>query len=143
MMNDAKVNALEREVMDFFLAGDQPQLRDLRSQLSACSVSDRDYTGVGFFTKFRVPHHLSINLGADVVLSDVGASIDGLSHGAAFVLFIKNGVLDVLEAASTEGEWPAQITSYRLHYVPGPQRDIIALNRVLSPVRDRTTNLRE
>jgi hypothetical protein len=51
-----KLNELEAAAMNLLLAGDIPLLQILRTQLEASTVTNREYTGVGFFTHFQVPH---------------------------------------------------------------------------------------
>jgi hypothetical protein len=40
-----------------------------------------------------------------MALGDVTATIEGLEHGAGFVLFVQDGVLDVLEGFSYDEPW--------------------------------------
>ena len=41
--------------MGMLLAGEHPALAVLRDQLAAAEVIEREFSGVGFFTHFRVP----------------------------------------------------------------------------------------
>jgi hypothetical protein len=116
------MNELERQVMEFLLRGDHPILEALRLQLAASSVASREMTGVGFFTNFEVPSSVArIRNSARMVISDVHAEIDGLSHGAGFLLFVTNGCLDFLEAFIYEDKWPVDARLKRLYYLR-PQR---------------------
>jgi hypothetical protein len=49
---------LERAVFDTILDRSVPGLDALRQQLAAARVVERDYTGVGFYTKIDVPRSL-------------------------------------------------------------------------------------
>ncbi len=48
------IDPIEHRVMQMLLAGEHPTLETLRQQFDRSSVSERDDTGVGFFTSFRV-----------------------------------------------------------------------------------------
>lgn len=48
------LNELEKQVLDKFVCGDDPNLDILRKQIAAATVTNREFTGVGFFTKFHV-----------------------------------------------------------------------------------------
>jgi predicted transcriptional regulator len=47
----------------------------------------------------------------------VYAEVSGLNHGAGFLLFVKDGTLDVLECFIHEDSWPADAALHRLYYV--------------------------
>ncbi|MEH6661566.1 MAG: hypothetical protein V7679_07965 [Parasphingorhabdus sp.] len=75
-----------------------PQYEDgLVAQLAGASVTERENTGGGFFTK------ISVATGAPPVTSprtlsrEIHADVKGLAHGLGFVLFMKDGYLDLLE----------------------------------------------
>jgi hypothetical protein len=119
------LNAIESAVLGKLLEGDLPELERLRAQAARLHVTKRELTGVGFYTAFGHP--------ADVVplkaprrmrFGDVLADIDGLAHGAGFVLFVDDGVMTMLEGYSTANEaWPDPIGSFSLRYWP-PERDL-------------------
>jgi len=107
---------LERAVLDMLLAGELPAAETLRAQVRVGRVVERRITGVGFFTTFAVPPdaprvHGSFQLG------DVLARIEGLSHGAGFVLWVKNGALDMLEGYTFDESWPHEILEFILEYI--------------------------
>ena len=91
------LNALERAVLEKLLTGSHPSLAVLRSQLEKTSVGERKMTGVGFFTSLMVAPDTprAPVRQKSVRLIDVDAEIEGLSHGASFVLYIENGVLAI------------------------------------------------
>jgi hypothetical protein len=49
------MNELEHRVLKMLLAGDDPVLKALRLQLESAEVSDRKFTGAGFFMESHVP----------------------------------------------------------------------------------------
>jgi len=81
-------------------------------------------TGVGFWTSLALPLGIEeVGSGLRIRLSDVEATIDGLEHGAGFVLFIENGLLDNLEGFTYDEPWPDRIGGYRLRYID-EERDL-------------------
>ena len=119
---------LERAVMDLLLAGDHPTLVVLRDQFSSSRVSRRQLTGVGFFTEIQVSDETPrVRDPASFVFGDVQAELEGLNHGAGFLLYVRNGVLHTLEGFTYDEPWPQQIVLRRLLYVPGPKRDLAQL----------------
>lgn len=53
---------------------------------------------------------------------DVLADLDGLEHGAGFVLFIDNGLIGMLEGYSNTGEaWPDTPCNFELRYWTRPR----------------------
>jgi hypothetical protein len=122
---------LERAVLEKLLAGDDERLAELREQLETTLVSKREMTGVGFFTTLSVlssTHRLN---NRSLELGGVIGEIPTLTYGAGFLLFVRDGFLDVLEGFVYGDEpWPKTISRFELRYTrPGP-RDLDAL---LSP----------
>jgi hypothetical protein len=123
----------EADVMLKLLDGNDPVLAILRQQYRQSEVVKREFTGVGFFTTFRVydsaprlPGNRSLYIG------DVVAEIDGVDVG--FVLFITDGVLDMLEGYTYgTDEWPREMVRYKIGYISGEQRDIATALEPRSP----------
>lgn len=104
--------------MDYLLRGDHPVLATLRDQFAGATVAAREFTGVGFFTRFDVPLTAPrLPSPQRLVLSDVHAEVSGLQHGAGFALFVKNGALDMLECFIYEDAWPPDARLLRVYYV--------------------------
>jgi hypothetical protein len=115
------LNALEQAVLDKLLAGDHPALATLRTQAAVGRVASRENTGVGFFCDFRVPSNAP-RLQGDFHLGDVDGQLNGLEHGAGFVLFVREGCLELLEGFSYDEPWPEEITSFTLAYRSGQRQ---------------------
>jgi len=122
------VNDFEHAVMEKLLYGEDPVLEILRGQFTVCNVSNREYTGVGFFTTFslppdcpRVPGNKTFSFG------DVLGAVEGLVDGAGFVLHVKDGLLHYLEGYTYDEKWPKEIHSFTLAYQNGPKRNLSAL----------------
>lgn len=120
----------ERAVVTKLLEGEYSVLEQLRKQLPSCRVSRRELTGAGFYAYFDVA---DIPVANDVKLrfGDVIAEIEGMAHGAGFVLYVEHGRLSMLEGYGYDDPWPSTITEYTLKYSTGEHRDWIALRKVL------------
>jgi hypothetical protein len=126
-MDRSEFTPLERAVIEMFLAGELPALRTLSEQFKASRPLKREFTGVGFFTYFDVPASAPRVIYPDrVSISDVDASIDGLQNGAGFVLFVREGTLQMLEGFTYDQPWPREIDKFSLQYSKVP-RDLSAL----------------
>ena len=115
---DRQLSALEVAVLLKLLAGDHPVLRVLRKQVERSGVKSRDFTGAGFMTELDLPMDVTrARLGKEEVrVGGVLAEVSGLSHGAGFVLYLKDGLLDALEGYSYDEPWPEAIASFELRY---------------------------
>ena len=51
-------------------------------------------------------------------LDDVTVEIEGLRHGAGFVLFLGDGLLDMLEGYSYGEPWPSRVGRFSLQRHP-------------------------
>lgn len=118
---------LEREVMMMLLAGEHPALEILRHQFALCSIIKREFSGVGFFTTFSVPESAPGLPNRDsFYFGDVDAKIPSLQYGAGFVLRIREGTLDFLEAFTYDETWPEHADDCVLQYAHTP-RDLRAV----------------
>lgn len=139
-MNATSLSPFEHEVIAAFLRADHPVFDALRKQLDQCRVADRAFTGVGFFTRLAVPPDVAPArvTRTRLALSDVGATLDGLQHGAGFILWVENGVLETLEAFSYDETWPQIVDNYRVHPISpvrpgGAESDLEAVTRAFDP----------
>ena len=115
---------LEKAVIDMLLEGNDEVLIVLRKQLDACKVRSRELTGVGFFTEFDVPDSMEVSLNVrSFKIGDVFAEIEGVEHGAGFILFVEDGTIAMLEGFTFDGPWPNEIGEFRLSYT-GKTRDL-------------------
>jgi hypothetical protein len=108
----------ENEVM-FRILNEEDTTPDKRlvEQYKIAEITDRAFTGRGFFTHYKVPdekYRLDDNL--NDTLGNIGVKINCLQHGVGFVLFIKNGFISCLEGYTYGEEWLGEIESYELFY---------------------------
>ena len=117
------MDKLINEVLLKILHGDNKYLKRLMKQLSQFKIKTREMSGVGFFYEFEVPDELSINEIGDMSFGDVIGEIEGVKNGVGFILFIKDGKLDMLEGYTYDEPWPPSIKSYTLNYM-NDKRDL-------------------
>jgi hypothetical protein len=120
------LNDLEQAVLDKILAGDHPVLATLRLQAKNARLVKRELTGVGFFCDLEVPPKHRLEGKTKFEIGGVHGKLDGLEHGAGFVLFVRDGRLDMLEGFSYDEPWPNEIRSFSLSYTMDP-RDLYGL----------------
>ena len=86
------------------------------AQYEKAHVIKREFTGHGFFTNFEVTDPAdSLGEGYDNQLGNLTVEFPGVKYGACFVLFIKNGFIEMLEGAvNGDDPWPEMITEYKL-----------------------------
>lgn len=120
-----ELSDLEREALDAALRGDGPVLDALRKQAEVSGVREREWTGAGFFTRLET-QHASPKVRGTVRIGGVFAEVQGLKHGAGFVLTVEDGLLTMLEGFSYEEDWPDRIESFEVH-PPTEQPNLSAL----------------
>ncbi|MEM7049912.1 MAG: hypothetical protein AAF604_09635 [Acidobacteriota bacterium] len=113
---------MELAVLRKTLKGESRALELLRAQLKTLQVVSRKITGSGFFSKFEISPERRIDI-PDIQFGDVIANITGLAHGAGFLLYLREGQLDLLEGYSFEEPWPREIVDFSLSYKNEDQRD--------------------
>jgi hypothetical protein len=118
-----KLLPLELSVLTKLLDGHSASLQVLRLQLQSCSVVQRQSTGCGFYTTLSVPDDIERVSNLTATFGDVVANIAGLKNGAGFLLFIKDGALDMLEGFSFDEPWPSNTSMFTLNYSNEGARD--------------------
>jgi hypothetical protein len=107
---------LEQAVIDMLLEKQGEPFDTIRQQLSHATIAERRFTGAGFFTDFVIPTDAPVRRDlADMTIGDVGAEFPGLQHGAGFLLFIRGGVVSMLEGYTYDESWPASTDEFTLH----------------------------
>ncbi len=126
-----ELSPIEEALLKKLLDGDLPLLVQLRRQFEVCRMVKRELTGFGFYTTLMVPDNIPRKSGVDIKFGDVVGDVPGLPSGAGFLLYVKDGVLDMLEGYSYDESWPSSIESFNLKYMRGVERDWKALNEML------------
>ena len=112
---------LERAVLDAVLEGDGADLAALRQQAATVEVRERHFSGVGFFTHFEDATDAPAAASSLPPFGDIVADIEGTPYGAGFLLFIREGRLDMLEGYSYGEPWPDNVGHFVLHRAPDPK----------------------
>ena len=123
---------LERAVMEKLLDGEHPMLAALRAQAQSGRLLGRERTGAGFYCSFEVPPEAPAVEPRDFEIDDVNGELHGLAHGAGFVLFVRDGRLDMLEGFSYDEPWPQAVSQFTLTYQREP-RELTFLASAASP----------
>jgi hypothetical protein len=107
---------LEQAVIDILLDKLGEPFDTIRQQLSHATIAERRFTGAGFFTDFIIPAGAPARRDlADMTIGGVGAEFPGMQHGAGFLLFIRAGVVSMLEGYTYDEPWPASTDEFILH----------------------------
>lgn len=117
-MSTQQLTPLEKAVLTSAVAGAGELAEGLRAQLDAARVMLRTPSGVGFVTKLEVPPHLSLaDREVDAALPRVTGKHPQLPSGAEFVLQIRDGRLNSIEAFCFEGMWPGDESPFQVDVV--------------------------
>lgn len=104
----------EQAVMQKIMQEETAINQILRKQYKRATVTDRYFSGAGFFTDFYISSDAPrIIQPVEYAYGDVGAIINGVHVG--FILFIKDGMFFMLEGYTwQEPDWPETIQEYVL-----------------------------
>jgi len=115
----SELTSLERSVLEVALNPDVVEHRRLRRQAEVAKVSTRTLSGVGFMTKLEIPAALAVaDLPVDAALPVVFGEHPQLPAGAEFVLQLRSGRLNTIEAFCYEGMWPGDESLFRFEVRP-------------------------
>jgi len=78
---------LETRAIEMLFSGDNAALEQLGLQWRSCEIENREFTAVGFFTRFDVPQHIPRTSLATFEIGDVDAWISGIQIG--LLLFVR------------------------------------------------------
>jgi hypothetical protein len=112
------LTALEKAVLDLMLDHPGEPFQTARNQLAHAVVTEREFTGAGFFTTFTLPPDAQVRRDLpDETIGDVGAQFPTLQNGAGFLLFIRRGVVTMLEGYTYDEAWPASADGFKVEKV--------------------------
>lgn len=104
--------SLEREAIDLLLEGEDATMQALRGQLASVVGVERTETGAGVYVIFtlvadveRAPNAMTFHI-ADVV----GVS-STCNDEVEFILFVKEGLIEYLEAYTYSDSYPSYLES--------------------------------
>ncbi len=104
----------ENDVMTAIIKKESGISKNLYAQYIHSNVVSREFTGYGFYTTYAVNQKYKIKTIKNAMLGDINASINDLKHGAGFILYINNGLIDVLECYTYDENFPLNVTRYEL-----------------------------
>jgi hypothetical protein len=111
-----KLSDFEAAILTKMLEGEAEILAPLRQQYQMGTCTSRELTGVGFFCAFEVPKELALSGSPDFEISDVSAEVEGLSRGLDLLLFVRAGLITMLEGATYDEPYPEVVRKFRLFY---------------------------
>ena len=112
---EQQLTPLERAVLRAGLEGDGIGLAELRSQVERAVAVARTPSGVGFMTKLRVPVDAPTPpAGASAVVPTIYGQHPDLPEGAEFLIQVKDGRVNCIEAFCYQGMWPADESAFRV-----------------------------
>lgn len=122
---------LEEQVMQSLLEGEDERLQILREQFRVSELKMRNMTGVGFYLHFNVPRDAPRIPGNSDFLIDrhLDAEIEGLSYGAGFILWGKDGAIYQLEGYTVADDWPEQVSKAPFKLNPKLASSLITLRQ--------------
>ncbi len=89
----------------------------LQQQYAGSRVIGREFTGVGFFTHFKIINDSpALTELTDRNYGDIVASINGSTFDFGFVLFLDKGMISSLEGYTWSDMWPETIETYTLKH---------------------------
>ena len=91
-------------------------------------MKSREPTGVGFFTEFTLapdatPLPSSLR---SVKIDDVMATVGDSKIDVGFILFIKEGLIQMLEGYTFEDSWPEKLDGMSLYYSDPERKGLFA-----------------
>ena len=127
-MNKLKTTLFETQVIGLLLKGEDPVLHAIRAQYQQVTKINRELTGYGFYLHFYLPPNIArlykhLPIKPSFSFGDVEAVISSLENGVGFLLWVKDGLIDMLEAYTYDEAWPESITEYELKYISGENLD--------------------
>ena len=110
--------AMEDEAMRMLINSDANNSHLWHEQYSNAIVSERRFTGCGFFTEFEIPDCIGKLEGKYVSpIGTVVGRIGDLGELVGFLLFFQDGRIDCLECHEWDiMEFPTEITNFTLSY---------------------------
>ena len=100
---------LEKEILEW-LINKAPELGE---QIKQCTVSERRYSGAGFFFDLSVPKNIKpLEIKGTIQGPEIKSK--ELSHGAGSILFLKDGYIDMLEVFTYADSFPEKLENFEL-----------------------------
>ncbi|MGI9302277.1 MAG: hypothetical protein ACR2RB_06155 [Gammaproteobacteria bacterium] len=111
--------------MEKFLRGDGEGMELLREQYADAELREIEESGVGIFFTYNVTTKKKFKNNFE--LGDVGVKVDGFEDEIGAIIFVRDGVLEMLELHSYSDEWPSIIDKICVYYL-NDKRDLTLIN---------------
>lgn len=98
---------MEREALRLCISAvsDPARRAAMERQMAEVRVTQREYTGAGFYTYFSCPESLRSDLIPDNYIPNIALDHPARKECLFFLLYSDKGLLDFLEGASAPGMW--------------------------------------
>lgn len=108
----------EKTVMKMLLRGEDPVLMSLRDQYHNSIFVNREFSGAGFFTRFKIKKGVPpLADKQNFEIGDVDVNLGNIKNAIGVILFIRNGYLSMLEGYELVMEtWPDYYSDPVLEY---------------------------
>ncbi len=116
LKENMKLSDLEKKVL-FTIADNHADGRIIKAQAAQAKVDQRDYTGVGFRTYFKVKsvrRHLNKAIWKTRDMPKAYGKHPDLSAGASFVLLLADGFISCLEGLTDGEDWPKNEAKFKI-----------------------------
>lgn len=110
--NTIPFEEFEKDIMNKILEEDTPVNKILRQQYENCTIESRDFTGVGFFTNFKVGDDNLLDMVVKYDYGNIHGKINDVDVG--LILFVRDSIY-FLEGFTYDAPWPDKIFSYELY----------------------------
>jgi hypothetical protein len=111
-----KLTAFENKIIKAILDNNIDKIANsISNQYYNLTVENRQHTGTGIYVHLASKIDFESN-NINMHLGGIYAEIDGLINGAGFVLYIKNGLISLLECFSYDEFWPTNELSTKHIY---------------------------
>ena len=103
-----ELSEFEKMVLEGLIEND-PEKEIIRLQLTGATVIDRDYTGVGLYTKIKVAENSPILSKSNRYIEEAPKTHlihPELEAGAGVILWFEEGKVSTLECYTYDGDWP-------------------------------------
>lgn len=105
----------ENTVMETILQEKTERNKSLLEQYRISKVISREFTGYGFYTDFEVSNFdLALPNKENLELGCLG-NLEGIKNGAGFILFVRNGFIEMLEGYTYDEQWPNEVCTFTLY----------------------------
>lgn len=107
---------LELSVLERMLADNEVAPRNRELHAGAVTVTDREFTGVGFLTELQQSPALKLfNDGVSMRWGKVGARLNAAKIETSYLVYVDDGYVTAIEGYTYGDEWPAEVDEVELY----------------------------